>query len=118
MIVTQGSGAASKKTGMRMNLSELQRKLVAAARADAPGDRVPYAFEKRVMALLVSRGAAQYLDWWVRGLWRAAASCVAVALLCGAWSLFTPAVTPGSTDLSQDFENTLLASIDQGDQTP
>ena len=118
MIVTRSSEAASKKRGMRMNLAELQRKLVAAARADAPGDRVPYAFEKRVMALLASRGASQYLDGWVRGLWRSAMSCVGIALLCGAWSLFTPAVTPGSTDLSQDFENTLLASIDQGDQTP
>ena len=101
-----------------MNLAELQKKLIAAARANVPGDQVPYAFEKRVMALLVSRVAPQYLDWWVRGLWRAAVSCVAVALLCGAWSLFTPAITPGSTDLSQDFENTLLASVDQGDQTP
>ena len=118
MIVTRSSGAASKKTVKRMNLAELQRKLVATARADAPSDRVPYAFEKRVMALLASRGVPQYLDLWVRGLWRAAMSCVGVALLCGAWSLFTPAVTPSSTDLSQDFENTLLASIDQGDQNP
>ena len=41
-----------------MNLAELQRKLIAAARANAPGDGVPYAFEKRVMALLASRAAA------------------------------------------------------------
>ena len=101
-----------------MNLAELQRKLIAAARADTPGGRVPYAFEKRVMALLASRIAPQNLELWVRGLWRAAVSCVAVALLCGAWALLTPAITPGSTDLSQDFENTLLASVDQGDQTP
>jgi hypothetical protein len=105
-----------------MNLAELQKKLIAAARANVPGGYVPYAFEKRVTALLASRVAPQTLDGWVRGLWRAAVSCVAVALLCGAWSLFTPAVTPAnatsSTDLSQDFENTLLASVDQGDQTP
>ena len=101
-----------------MNLAELQRKLIAAARADTPGGRVPYAFEKRVMALLASRVAPQNLELWVRGLWRAAVSCVAVALLCGAWALLTPAITPGSTDLSQDFENTLLASVDQGDQAP
>jgi hypothetical protein len=118
MIVTRSSGAASKKIRVRMNLAELQRKLIAAARANMPGDRVPYAFEKRVAALLVSRVAPKNLDLWVRGLWRAAVSCVAVALLCGAWALFTPAITTGSTDLSQDFENTLLASVDQGDQTP
>ena len=101
-----------------MNLAELQRKLIAAARADTPGGRVPYAFEKRVMALLASRVAPQNLELWVRGLWRAAVSCVAVALLCGAWALLTPAITPGSTDLSQDFENALLASVNQGDQIP
>ena len=101
-----------------MNLLELQRKLIAAARANVPGDRVPFAFEKRVSALLASRVAPQNLDLWVRGLWRAAISCVAVALLCGAWAFLTPTITPGSTDLSQDFENTLLASVDQGDQTP
>jgi hypothetical protein len=101
-----------------MKLAELQKKLIAAARANVPGDHVPYAFEKRVTALLVSRVAPQNLDWWVRGLWRAAVSCVAVALLCGAWAVFTPKITTSSADLSQDFENTLLASVDQGDQTP
>ena len=101
-----------------MNLAELQRKLIAAARANVPGDHVPYAFEKRVTALLASRVAPQNLDGWVRGLWRVAVSCAAIAVLCGAWSLFTPRITTNSTDLSQDFENTLLASVDQGDQAP
>jgi hypothetical protein len=101
-----------------MNLVELQKKLIAAARASVPGDHVPYAFERRVTALLASRVAPQNLDLWVRGFWRAAVSCVAVALLCGAWSLLTPRITTNSTDLSQDFENTLLASVDQGDQAP
>jgi len=105
-----------------MDIAELQKKLIAAARANVPGDHVPYAFEKRVTALLASRVAPQSLDLWVRGLWRAAVSCVGVALLCAAWSLLTPTIapttTPGSTDLSQDFENTLLASVDQGDQAP
>ena len=101
-----------------MNLVELQNKLIAAARANMPGDQVPYAFEKRVTALLASRVALQNLDGWVRGLWRAAVSCVAVALLCGAWTLLTPATTPGSIDLSQNFETTLLASVDQADQSP
>ena len=101
-----------------MNIAELKKKLIAAARANVPGDQVPYAFEKRVSALLASRVAPQNLDGWVRGLWRAAVSCVAIALLCGAWSLFMPVTTTSATDLSQDFENTLLASVDQGDQAP
>jgi len=99
-----------------MDLIGLKKKLIAAARASAPGDHVPYAFEKRVTALLASRVAPQNLDGWVHGLWRAAVSCVAVTLLCGAWSLLTPRNTPNSTDLTQDLDNTLLASVDQGDQ--
>jgi hypothetical protein len=100
-----------------MNIAELQKKLIAAARANAPGDQVPYAFEKRVTALLASRVAPENLDGWVRGLWRAAVSCVAITLLCGAWTFFSPATT-NATDLSQNFETTLLASVDQADQAP
>ena len=98
-----------------MNLAELQKKLIAAAKTEVLDDRVPYAFEKRVSALLASRVAPQSLDLWVHGLWRAAVSCVAVALLCGAWTLFAPAASTGSDDLSQNFESTLLASVDQND---
>jgi hypothetical protein len=98
-----------------MNLVELQKKLIAAARTEVLDDRVPYAFEKRVGALLASRVAPQNLDLWVHGLWRAAVSCVAVALLCGAWTLFAPATSASSDDLSQNFESTLLASVDPGD---
>jgi len=101
-----------------MNLSELHRKLIAAARLQKPDDRVPYTFEKRVMALIAERTAAARNVLWVRGLWRAAISCVAVAVVCGAVSLFTPDKSDSGNDLSQDFENTLLASVDQGDTAP
>ena len=99
-----------------MNITELQKKLLAAARAHPPGDRVPYAFEKRVMALLAARAVTEPLVMWVRGLWRAAVSCVAIALLLGAWAFFNPKASTNASDLSQNFENTLLASVDQGDQ--
>ncbi len=99
-----------------MNISELQKKLLAAARANPPGDHVPYAFEKRVMALLAARAAAEPLALWVRGLWRAAVSCVIIALLFGAWAFFNPRASTNAGDLSQNFENTLLASVDQSDQ--
>jgi hypothetical protein len=99
-----------------MNIAELQKKLLAAARADEPDDRVPYAFEKRVMALLASRTGADRWIFWTRGLWQAAASCLGIALLLGAWVFFNPAASSNSTDLSQNFESTLLASVDQNDQ--
>jgi hypothetical protein len=101
-----------------MNLAELQKKLIAAARLNPPDDRVPYAFEKRITALIAARAGADRWVFWTRGLWRAAASCVAVAVVFGAVSLFTPAASDNGNDLSQDFENTLLASVDQGDATP
>jgi hypothetical protein len=98
-----------------MNLVELHKKLIAAARADVPDGQVPYAFEKRITALLGSREAPDNLALWVHGLWRGAASCVAVAVVCGIFFLLAPAAADNRNDLSQDFENTLLASVDQGD---
>lgn len=101
-----------------MNLPELQKRLIAAARLNPPDVRVPYAFEKRITALIAARVAADRWVFWTRGLWRAAASCVAVAVICGAVSMFMPARSDNSNDLSQEFENTLLASVDQGGVAP
>lgn len=98
-----------------MNVTELQRKLIAAARVNAPDDRVPYAFEKRVIALIPGMSPSDNVALWVRGLWQAAASCVVVAVLCGAWAFLNPGSNSGD-DLSQNLETTLLASVDQGDQ--
>jgi len=92
---------------MNLNLAELNRKLIAAARANPPSDQVPYAFEKRIIARLKAPVAL-----WSRALWRAAAPCVAVMLLLSAWSVFAPGAHSPATDLSQDFENTLLAAAD------
>ena len=96
-----------------MNLAELERKLLAAARANPPSDRVPYAFEKRIMAHLADRPRSDGWELWGRALWRAAAPCVAIMLLLGAWSFFTPPAGAPATDLSQDLEQTLLAAVDQ-----
>jgi hypothetical protein len=101
-----------------MNLAELEKKLIATARSNPADDRVPYAFEKRIMALIGEHAAASGRILWVRGFWRAAVSCVALAAVCGAFSFFTPAPSENSNDLSQDFENTLLASVDQPDLAP
>jgi ammonia channel protein AmtB len=43
---------------------------------------------------------------------------VAVALLLGVWACFNPATASASAeDLSQNFESTLLAAVDQSTQT-
>ena len=96
-----------------MNLNQLERKLIAAARANPPSDAVPYAFEQRILARL---GSAPVLDrWsdWSRALWRAAAPCVAVAIVLGVWTAFSSETNAASTDLSQALENTLFVSVTQ-----
>jgi len=107
------------KSNGAMNLELLNQKLLAAARRRAPDDRVPYAFEKRIMARLASAPVPDGLALWAHGLWRAAIPCLAVVVLLGVSSLFvapeTPAAsaTPASSELSQEFENTMLAAVDQ-----
>jgi hypothetical protein len=98
-----------------MNLAELERKLLAAARANPPSDRMPLAFEKRVIARLKQAPALDLWTQWNKALWRAAAVCVAVMVLLGTWSLANPAPAPRlpALDLSQEIENTVLAAVDQ-----
>ncbi len=96
-----------------MDLNNLQKKLLAAARADSPSDRVPYAFEKRVMARLGRSPVRDLGALWAQALWRATAPCAAIMLLLGAWAVFAPDPQVGSTDFSEDFENTVLAAVVQ-----
>lgn len=95
-----------------MNLAELERKLIAAARSRAVNEKVPYAFELRIMAHLRERSALDAWSLWARALWRAAGPCVGVMLVLAAWSFFSAGSTP-ATDLSQEFENTVLVAVDQ-----
>jgi len=100
-----------------MNLDHLQKKLLAAARTQLPSDRVPYAFEKRMMARLLAPPALDHWALWARALWRAAAPCVALMLLFGVWSFVGTNNTNLSGmaeggDFSQHFEQTMLAAVD------
>ena len=93
-----------------MNLAELQRKLIAAARANAPADAVPYAFERRIVARLKGSPELDALGDWAHGLSRAAVFCVAVMLVLSAWAYLLPA---GASDtVSLDVESGLFAAVD------
>jgi len=96
-----------------MNLAELERKLIAAARSRPVSEAVPYAFEQRIMAHLRTRPTMDDWSLWARALWRAAGPCVGIMLLLGTWSFLAPVSATPATDLSQEFENTVLAAVDQ-----
>ena len=96
-----------------MNESELQAKLIKAARHEPLQDQVPYAFEKRIMARLAALAPANPWASWGRPLWRAALSCVAITLLCGLWSLASAPKTDRSDNFAQAFERAVFASADQ-----
>jgi len=104
-----------------MNLEQLQTILLAAAKANPPGDRVPYAFGKRILARLKDQPALDLSALWARALWRAAAPCVALTLLLGVWSFVgdssnsADAAMSSGEDFSQHFEQTLLAAVDESE---
>jgi hypothetical protein len=95
------------------NLNELHAKLIAAARKNPPGGRVPYAFEKRVVTRL--RAATPPNAWalWGRPLWQAAMSCVAITLLCGLWSYASHLQREKADNFSQEFEAVVFAPVNE-----
>jgi len=102
-----------------MKLFDLQKKLIAVARANPPSDRVPLAFEKRIMALIMGRPVQDIWAAWAKVLWYAAAPCVAVMLLFSGWAHIESSKkneTP-TIDLAQQLDNTLLAAVDQSNDT-
>lgn len=97
---------------MSMNLDDLHKKLIAVARANPPSDRVPYAFEKRILARLPSLPAPDEWAGWVRALWCSAGVCAAIAIMLGVWTTM-PANEPElGASFCHDLEQTILASTD------
>jgi len=98
-----------------MNVVDLEKKLLRAARAHPPGDQVPYAFENRIMNLLRPLSLDSW-SAWAPALWRATVPCLALMILLGAWS-YLSLTPPPSSNLSQEMDNTVLAAVDQ-EQAP
>jgi hypothetical protein len=94
-----------------MQLDSLKQKLIAAARQDAPSDRVPFAFEKRIMARLAGAGVPDGWILWSRALWRAAIPCFLIVVFSGLWSVRHSLEHP--QDLSQQIEDTVLSELNQ-----
>ena len=96
-----------------MNLGKLHETLVQAARTSPPSERVPFAFEQRILARLRATPLPEPGVLWARALWRSAALCFCIMVLLGAWVRLAPPRNPAPGDFSQELENTLLAASDQ-----
>ncbi len=92
-----------------MELEQLKRKLIAAARSNPPDGRVPYGFEKRLMARLLEAVVPDAWVLWSRALWRAAIPCVLIVIFSGLWSARTAPAE--AADLSQQIEDAVLSEL-------
>ncbi len=95
-----------------MNVVELQKKILAAARLLPTSTQVPFAFEKRIMARIVSEAAVDVWTLWSRLLWKAAAPCVAITLVMGVWAAISSDLNLATDTLAADLEDTVLAPLD------
>jgi hypothetical protein len=82
--------------------------VTAAARRTPEDDRVPFAFEKRIMHALLQRAPLDAWSLWTQTMWRAAAACVAISLLAGALAQLNE--EPEEL-LAADLEQTVMASM-------
>jgi hypothetical protein len=86
------------------------RKLIQAARAVPPDARVPYAFEKRIMARLEGLKPQDSWALWGQALWRGAVFCLTLAVLLVVGSMFLPA--RNADTLTQAVQSTVFAAVD------
>ena len=103
-----------------MKNSHLHETFLQAARKLPEDSRVPYSFEKRVMARVMDGlpttnppdALPDALALWSRGLWRSTLPCLALMLAIGMWSLF--ANERLSTDpLASDIELTMMQPFNE-----
>lgn len=98
-----------------MNAEPLRQKLLASARVHPPSDRVPYAFEKRIMAQLRKREFPDAWTAWGALLWRAVGPCFALMLVAGIGSYV---IRPSSEDLGSQLDAVLIADLDVAGDAP
>ena len=79
-------------------IDKILDEMLAKTREMPADDRVPYAFEKRIMAHIKEAPAAAANPWelWGHSLWRAVVPCLAVMVLVAVW-MKVPGETTGTT---------------------
>jgi hypothetical protein len=96
-----------------MKRTALENKLMMVARSCPVDDRVPYAFEQRIMARLAAVAPVDLLGLWGRALWRAALPCIGTALLLGLWTFWPRDHSAAMADFPVEFESAVLVAVDQ-----
>ena len=92
-----------------MNDDQKLDKLLRIARSIPASDKVPFAFERRIMAQLRKPAPTDPLEVWGRIFWRVAAAGLGVALLVAVWSMAAPRSSNRTQDLANDLDQTILA---------
>lgn len=94
-----------------MNVDQLQKKLIAVARATPPNDHVPYAFERRIMARLADLPATDSWTAWAGMLWRAAAPCLGITLVLSVLTFTSGSLGKQEAPLGEALESTVYAAL-------
>lgn len=98
---------------MKTRMTEQFARFLTLARSLHPDDRVPYAFEKRIMARLRNAKSGDLWTAWSGMMWRAAFSCVLITALTGAAVTFSD--SSRAELFASDLERTVLAPVDVDD---
>ena len=96
-----------------MNNRNLHSNLIKAAQKLPEDTRVPYSFEKRIMARLKSEPVPDSLALWARGLWQASVPCLALMVAISTWSVIDRQDNPVVDPLATDLELTMLQPFDE-----
>jgi len=108
-------------------IDNLLDKMLTASR-EAADDRVPYKFEKRVMAHIKETSHMALSTWaqWSQGLWRSVIPCFAIMILVAVWtntrstSNQTTKISPSeliaqSDPVEDELETIVMLAIDSAD---
>ena len=90
-------------------IDAILEEMLAKTREMPADDRVPYAFEKRIMAHIkeAPEASANLWELWGHSLWRAVVPCLAVMVLVAVW-MKAPGETKGTTGPKADAHGMVI----------
>lgn len=95
-----------------MKKEDLHSNLLKAAQKLPEDERVPYSFEKRIMARLETVPQPDALALWAKGLWQASVPCLALMIAISTWSVIDQAPEETVDPLAADLELAMLEPFD------